>query len=200
MVRARNLPDLYEKYKKDPSFNHLRAPHINFVPGVGAGEPAVMIVGEAPGATENLQEVPFCGPSGRLLVQWMGLAGLGEENSFITNVLKYRPPGNMTPSAEEIVASRPYLQEEFRLLGKPRVIISVGATAFTTLIAGKEDRPKGSVSNLAGKLIELNNRTDLAVMFHPSFALRQAESSPIHKRIEGCWIKLGRVLRGRGLL
>jgi DNA polymerase len=130
----------------------------------------------------------------------MGLAGIGEDNSFITNVLKYRPPGNRTPTPEEVSSSRPYLQEEFRLLGKPQIIISVGGTALNAILAGKEDRPKGSVSNLAGKIIELNRRTDLVVMFHPSFALRQAENSPMHKRIEGCWIKLGRVLRGRGIL
>ncbi len=200
MAAARSLPELYEKYKEDPSFSHLRGPHTNLVPGIGARRPAVMIVGEAPGATENLREVPFCGPSGRLLVRWMELAGLNEGNSFITNVLKYRPPMNRTPDEREVDHSRPYLQEEFRLLGKPQVIIAVGGTAMRTILQGKQGGPKGGVSNLAGKIIELNRQTDLVVMFHPSFALRQAESSPMHKRIEGCWIKLGRVLRGRGIL
>lgn len=199
-MKARNLTELYGFLKEDPSFNHLRGPHINFVPGVGARRPAVMIVGEAPGATENLREVPFCGPSGKLLVHWMGLAGLGEGNSFITNVLKYRPPGNRAPSTEEVAASRPYLQEEFRLLGKPQIIITVGSTALSTIRMGGKAEPRGGVSNLAGKIIELNAKTDLVVMFHPSFALRQAEGGPMHKRIEGCWIKLGKVLRGRGIL
>lgn len=131
-----DLDDVYREIKDDPYWDHLRLPGIAFVPGYGQRtRPSVMIVGEAPGATENHRQRPFCGPSGRVLDHLMDVAGLrlgarredppghGDKtdpapftdpaNAFVTNVVKYRPPGNRTPTINEIIHAR----DGFRPIG-----------------------------------------------------------------------------------
>ena len=89
--------------------------------GAGDADAEVMFVGEAPGAEEDRQGLPFVGRAGQLLNQLLEGIGLSREEVFIANVLKSRPPGNRDPQPLEIEACRPYLFEQVRLI-EPRVV------------------------------------------------------------------------------
>jgi DNA polymerase len=115
-------------------------------------------------------------------------------------MVKYRPPGNRTPTEEEVSRSMPYLREEFRLLRKPPVIVTVGSTSTMAVYRSIPDLPKRSVSNLVGKVIQLDRRTSLIAMFHPSYALRLPADSPMQGKIDNYWWNLGKWIRGNGLL
>jgi len=107
---SESVADIYEDIREDPLFEHLRTAHIRLVPGIGSQSATYLLVGEAPGATENTKGRPFCGASGRVLDQLMGVAGISvtetigqdgirrDANAWLTNVVKYRPPGNRTPT------------------------------------------------------------------------------------------------------
>ena len=153
-----------------------------YVPGEG-GNPKAFIIGEAPGAQEETQRRPFVGPAGIAMRDLMAIAGLysafthtgGEPNCWLTNVVKFRPPRNRTPTPIEIKAARPYLAMEWRAVGKPRVIVPVGGTALTA-ITGK----KQSILIAAGKLHKYRSREgiDLYIwpMVHPSYGIRGGPS------------------------
>jgi len=207
-----DLIDLYEEYREDPAFEHLRGEHIKLVPGRGNERPSVMILGEAPGAQENLHGEPFVGRSGHLLDQLMREAGLYADdqwrypmdsdddppevaiyaNTFITNTVKYRPPANRTPSRREIEASRPWILKEWKILGKPKVIITTGAVPLACI--KPELLP---VSDAAGRPFVLKPSTlTLWPMFHPAFALRNKPMRPV---VERHWQDLGEWLQGEGI-
>jgi len=173
------MPDLaetYDAYREDPAFAHLRTEGIVLVPGEGSSTPKVMIVGEAPGATENLQQRPFVGASGRVLRSLItDVAGLDAEDYFITNTVKYRPPGNRTPTVDEIEDSLPHLRAEFGALGAPKVIIAVGGIALMVF------RPRGETRGIlacAGEAIELRRGNWLVPMVHPAYGLRNKSFRP----------------------
>ncbi|MEX1271346.1 MAG: uracil-DNA glycosylase, partial [Acidimicrobiia bacterium] len=93
--------------------------------GAGDADADVIFVGEAPGAEEDRQGLPFVGRAGQLLNQLLEGIGLSRERVFIANVLKSRPPGNRDPQPGEIEACRPYLFEQVRLI-EPRVVCTLG--------------------------------------------------------------------------
>jgi len=128
-----------------------------------------MFVGEAPGAEEDRQGLPFVGRAGQLLNQMLEGIGLSREDVFIANVLKSRPPGNRDPQPLEIDACRPYLFEQVRLI-EPRVLCTLGNFA-TKLLSGN---PAG-ITRVRGtpQVHELGDRAVfLLPLFHPAAALR----------------------------
>ena len=137
--------------------------------GAGDADAEVMFVGEAPGAEEDRQGLPFVGRAGQLLNQMLEGIGLSREDVFIANVLKSRPPGNRDPQPLEIEACRPYLFEQVRLI-EPRVVCTLGNFA-TKLLSGN---PTG-ITRVRGtpQVHELGGRTVfLLPLFHPAAALR----------------------------
>ena len=104
----------------------------NAVPGEGPFNADIMIVGEAPGRSEDEEGRPFVGAAGSLLNRLLAKAGLDRKTVYITNVVKCRPPGNRDPKPEEIEACLGYLVAQIRLV-KPKVIIAVGRIAGRTL-------------------------------------------------------------------
>ena len=137
--------------------------------GAGDADAEVMFVGEAPGAEEDRQGLPFVGRAGQLLNQMLEGIGLSREDVFIANVLKSRPPGNRDPQPLEIEACRPYLFEQVRLI-EPRVVCTLGNFA-TKLLSGN---PAG-ITRVRGtpQVHELGGRTVfLLPLFHPAAALR----------------------------
>jgi DNA polymerase len=128
-----------------------------------------MFVGEAPGAEEDRQGLPFVGRAGKLLEQLLGELGLGREDVFIANVLKSRPPGNRDPQPLEIEACSPYLYTQVGLI-RPRVICTLGNFA-TKLLTGS---PTGT-SRVHGvpQVHEVGQRSVFIMpLFHPAAALR----------------------------
>jgi uracil-DNA glycosylase len=137
--------------------------------GAGNADADLMFVGEAPGADEDRQGLPFVGRSGQLLNQMLEEIGLSREDVFIANVLKSRPPGNRDPQPLEIEACKPYLFEQVRLI-EPKVLCTLGNFA-TKLLSGS---PAG-ITKVRGtpQLHELGGRAVfLLPLFHPAAALR----------------------------
>jgi DNA polymerase len=137
--------------------------------GAGNADAELMFVGEAPGAEEDRQGLPFVGRAGRLLDELLGGIGLRREDVFIGNVLKSRPPGDRDPLPGEIEACKPYLWRQIELI-EPHVIATLGNFA-TKLLTGNPagiTRVRGTpqVHELAGRSVFL------FPLLHPAAALR----------------------------
>lgn len=184
-----SLPEIYDGYRMDPAFDHFRKPGVVLVPGEGSSKPRALIVGEAPGATENTHRRPFVGASGCVLRSLItDAAGLRPEEYFITNTVKYWPgPGNRTPDPDEIKASVPYLRQEYAALGSPPVLVAVGAAAFHALRPGH-----GGILAVAGRLCKVSSGVYLWPMVHPSYGLRKREFRP---KMEQHWSEFGEWFR-----
>ncbi len=136
---------------------------IQVVPPSGDPLSKVALVGEAPGAKEDLAGRPFVGRAGKTLDRLMEEVGLERQALLITNTVKCRPPGNRRPSAEEVRACRPYLEEELK--GK-RFVLAMGLSAAEGLLGHKV-----TLKDSANQLYDLVlNREELKVMvtYHPS--------------------------------
>ena len=162
---------LVELYKEVSSCTKcpLHETRAKTVFGAGNADAELMFVGEAPGAEEDRQGLPFVGRAGQLLNQLLEEIGLSREDVFIANVLKSRPPGNRDPQPEEIQACEPYLWEQVRLI-EPRVVCTLGNFATKLLTAS----PTG-ITRVRGtpQVHELGGRTVfLLPLFHPAAALR----------------------------
>jgi DNA polymerase len=137
--------------------------------GAGNANADLMFVGEAPGAEEDRQGLPFVGRAGQLLSELLAEISLERSDVFIANVLKSRPPGNRDPMPNEIEACQPYLWKQVALI-QPRVIASLGNFA-TKLLSGN---PTG-ITKVRGtpQVHELGGRTVfLFPLLHPAAALR----------------------------
>ena len=137
--------------------------------GAGNADADLMFIGEAPGAREDEQGLPFVGRAGGLLNQLIGEIGLERSDVFIANTVKCRPPGNRDPMPAEIEACRPYLERQIELI-EPTVIATLGNFA-TKLITGKPDgitrvRGRAQKHTLGGRELTV------VPLFHPAAALR----------------------------
>jgi len=135
------------------------------IEGEGNPKAKVMVVGEAPGKSEDQHGRSFIGKSGKLLNEILEEVGLGREEVYITNIVKCRPPGNRNPEAEEVDSCFPHLRTQIELI-QPRVIIALGAFAARVLTDKEE-----SISKLRGKAYGFS---DFVVVptFHPAYILR----------------------------
>ena len=167
--RRQKLIELYHEVKACHACP-LSATRTNPVFGMGNADADLMFVGEAPGAEEDRQGLPFVGRAGKLLDEL--LAGIGmtrKEHAFIANVLKSRPPGNRDPQPDEIESCRPYLERQVQLI-EPRVICTLGNFA-TKLLTGS---PTG-ITRVRGRPQERDVAgvpVVLYPLFHPAAALR----------------------------
>ena len=153
----------------------------------GTGPARIMFIGEAPGADEDAQGIPFVGRAGQLLTKMIenGM-GLPRSEVYIANVLKCRPPGNRNPEPEEIAACRGYLETQIDLV-RPEVLVALGNFAAKFLLGTEE-----GIMRLRGKWGEYRG-VPVMPTFHPSFLLRQ----PDRKR--DAWADLLSVLARLGL-
>jgi uracil-DNA glycosylase family 4 len=136
----------------------------NMVPGEGNPDAAVMLVGEAPGASEDEQGRPFVGRAGKLLDELLAEAGLAREDVYITNVVKARPPGNRDPKAGEVAHHLPWLETELALV-QPSLVVPLGRHA----LAHFTDDAK--ITDVHGTEMTERGRS-LFPMYHPAAALR----------------------------
>jgi uracil-DNA glycosylase family 4 len=136
----------------------------------GAGNPNadLMFVGEAPGADEDEQGVPFIGRAGQLLTKIIEAIGLTRDDVYIANVIKCRPPGNRNPEPDEIAECEPFLLRQIETI-KPKVIVALGTFAAHTLL--RTDAP---ISKLRGQFHEYHG-AQLLPTFHPAYLLRSPE-------------------------
>lgn len=140
------------------------------VVGSGPRQAPLMLVGEAPGRSEDEGGEPFIGRSGQLLFQLLGEeAGVRREDCFVTNVVKCRPPGNRTPKREEIAACRPWFLAQLEECS-PRVVLALGNTAARAVFGDVE-----GVGRTHGLIRRLGASEGLAT-YHPAAALRGGPS------------------------
>ncbi len=142
----------------------------NRVFGDGDPDARLMFIGEAPGAEEDAQGLPFVGRAGQLLEKMIVAMGLSRQQVYIANVLKCRPPGNRTPAPEEVAACWPHLARQIRIID-PEVIVVLGNAAAKALLDTRE-----GITRLRGhwQPLTADDRT-IPVMptFHPAYLLRQ---------------------------
>jgi uracil-DNA glycosylase len=143
----------------------------NIVFGSGNPKAELMFVGEAPGADEDEQGLPFVGRAGQLLTKIIEAMDLRREDVFICNILKCRPPGNRNPEPEEISACESFLFRQIASI-KPKIICALGTFGAQTLLRTTEP-----IGRLRGRLIDYRS-VKLMATFHPAYLLR----NPIEKR------------------
>ena len=139
----------------------------NLVPGEGSATAAVVIVGEAPGASEDKQGRPFVGRAGKLLDELLAEAGLQREDVFITNVVKARPPGNRDPTRAEVEHWMPVLEQQLALVA-PRLVVPLGRHALSHF------SPRAKIGEVHGRAISERGR-ELFPLYHPAAALRSTK-------------------------
>ncbi|HEY8176477.1 MAG TPA: uracil-DNA glycosylase [Gemmatimonadaceae bacterium] len=137
----------------------------NPVPGQGNPNAALMIVGEAPGATEDEKGLAFVGAAGQLLTKILAAVDLKRDDVFICNVLKHRPPGNRNPMPDEVTACSPYLVRQFELI-RPKAILALGTFAAQTLL-----QTKLAIGKLRSQVHRYYG-VPLIVTYHPAALLR----------------------------
>ncbi len=135
--------------------------------GNGKTNADLLFVGEAPGAEEDRQGLPFVGAAGQLLTRMIEAMGLTRKDVYITNIIKCRPPNNRDPKPDEIAECQPYLLRQIDLIA-PVVICTLGRFAAQTLLQTTE-----SIGRLRGKIFEYQG-AKLVPTYHPAALLRNA--------------------------
>jgi DNA polymerase len=137
--------------------------------GVGNPNADLMFVGEAPGADEDVQGIPFVGRAGQLLTKIIEAIGLKREDVYIANVIKCRPPQNRNPEPDEVDTCEPFLFQQIDVI-KPKVIVALGKFGAQTLL-----RTLDPISRLRGRVYDFRG-AKLVPTFHPAFLLRNPAS------------------------
>jgi uracil-DNA glycosylase family 4 len=148
----------------------LKATATQLVFGDGDPQSPVMFVGEAPGADEDRQGIPFVGRAGQLLNAMLASIGLLRTSVYIANVVPWRPPGNRTPSPLETATCLPFIQRQIELVA-PKILVCLGASSAQTLLGTKD-----GITRLRGRMLAYHRGTETIpalAMFHPAFLLRQ---------------------------
>jgi len=151
----------------------------NVVFGDGNKDSDIMLIGEAPGVTEDKIGIPFCGESGILLDNLLKSIGISRnKNAYITNTVFWRPPANRTPTQEEVDICRPFVEKHIALIN-PKIIILVGNTAVTSLL-GKNS----AISKIRQEYYLYSNKyltkpITTTSIFHPAYLLRQPSQKKV---------------------
>ncbi|HET6389707.1 uracil-DNA glycosylase [Hyphomicrobium sp.] len=135
----------------------------------GAPASDLMIIGEAPGRDEDLAGKPFVGKAGQLLDKMLTAIGRTEADVHITNVVYWRPPGNRTPTPQETLACRPFLERQIELVS-PKIVVAVGGSAAKEILGASE-----GIMRLRGKWRELtigDRKIPALATLHPAYLLR----------------------------
>ena len=141
----------------------------------------IMLVGEAPGANEDQEGLPFVGRAGMLLDKMLAAINLDRKKVYISNIVNYRPPENRKPTDEEIRRYLPFITKHIEIIN-PKILVLLGSTAMNALIGNNV-----VISKMRGKWIEKkfgSCKTSVIITFHPAFLMRQ----PAQKKM--AWIDL----------
>ncbi|MAS36861.1 MAG: uracil-DNA glycosylase [Anaerolineaceae bacterium] len=141
----------------------------NPVPGAGHPDAEIMFIGEGPGFYEDKQGLPFVGRSGNYLNELLRIINLDRQKVFITNVVKHRPPENRDPQPDEILACKPYLDQQIEIIN-PAVIVTLGRFSMARYF------PDGKISRIHGQPKFMGDPVIAYYpLFHPAAALRNPE-------------------------
>ncbi len=155
----------------------LKKTATNLVFGDGNPDARLILIGEAPGAEEDRQGLPFVGPSGRLLDAMLASIGINRGEVFISNTVFWRPPGNRNPTTTEMATCLPFVERLVELVG-PEILVALGGAAAKALLAQNE-----SVGRLRGRWFtfstpRLPRPVPATAIYHPAYLLR----TPAQKR------------------
>ena len=153
----------------------------NIVFSDGNPKSKIMLIGEAPGANEDDEGLPFVGRAGMLLDKMLAAINLDRKKVYISNIINYRPPENRRPTDEEIKRYLPFITKHIEIIN-PKILVLLGSTAMNALIGNDV-----VISKMRGKWIEKefgNCKTSVIITFHPAFLMRQ----PAQKKM--AWIDL----------
>ncbi len=167
MSKFEELHKLAQKMEEDDSLP-LKKGATKLVFGSGNTKSSILVIGEAPGATENLMGLPFVGQAGKLLDKLFPLAGLERKHVFITNIVHHRPPENRDPEPAEIEAYGKYLDEIIKIID-PEVIITLGRFSMAKFL------PNVFISGVHGKVFKvefMGKQLIVVPMYHPAASLR----------------------------
>ena len=164
-----------EKLKKSISFIKncdLKKNATNLVFSDGNLNANIMIIGEGPGAQEDIAGTPFIGRAGRLLDKMLNSIQLDRKKVYISNVVNYRPPENRRPTEQEIARYLPYLTSHIEIIN-PKIILLLGSTALNSIIGNDE-----VISDARGKWNQMKIGSAnpwIIASFHPAFLMRQPQ-------------------------
>ena len=178
--KAKNLALLKKSIINQKNCN-LQKQAKNIVFSDGNPKSKIMLIGEAPGANEDQEGLPFVGRAGMLLDKMLAAIKLDRKNVYISNIINYRPPDNRRPTEEEIKQYLPFISKHIEIIN-PKILVLLGSTAMNALI-GKDV----VISKMRGKWFEKkfgNCKTSVIITFHPAFLMRQ----PAQKKM--AWIDL----------
>jgi len=161
----------------------------NAVPGEGSMTLGIMLVGEAPGASEDEAGRPFVGAAGQLLTEALARLGVSRGDVYITNVVKCRPPNNRTPTQEEVETCLPYLLRQIALL-KPRRIVALGLVSARTLLSlmGKRVERISDVRGRCFRGLVAGVEVEVCVAYHPAAVLRNPKLRDVFVRDAAAFI------------
>jgi uracil-DNA glycosylase len=162
--RTIELHQVAERVTKCQRCSELASTRTQTVFGVGPVGAEILFIGEAPGADEDRQGIPFVGAAGQLLNKIIEASGLNRDEIYICNILRCRPPGNRTPLPEECANCREYLEETIQLVG-PKTIVCWGNVAAKNLL-----QTAVGISKLRGKFYE-HRGIPVFCTYHPSALL-----------------------------
>lgn len=156
----------------------------NVVVGRGNRVAPILFVGEGPGANEDKQGLPFVGQAGKLLDMALESIGFTENDYYIANIVKCRPPENRNPLPEECAACLPYLRMQYKLI-QPKIIVCLGAVAASAMI----DKD-AKISSIRGTWIKKSDVLFTAT-YHPAALLRDPSKKIVMWRdLKSVWEKL----------
>lgn len=157
-----------KKLEREMRLDKKLAFSTNLVFGDGPVSAEIVFIGEAPGAKEDLEELPFVGRSGKLLDTALENIGLKRKDVYITNIVKRRPPENRDPSILEIEAYRPYLKKQLEII-KPKIIVTLGRFSMNYFLPeAKMMQDQGTIFNL--------EKFSLIPVIHPAAAMRSKKN------------------------
>ena len=159
----------------------LKSSATNMVFSDGNPKSKIMLIGEAPGANEDKEGLPFVGRAGALLDKMLAAINLDRKKVYISNIINYRPPDNRRPTEEEIKRYLPFISKHIEII-KPKILVLLGSTAMNALIGNEV-----VISKMRGKWIKKkfgSCETSVIITFHPAFLMRQ----PAQKKM--AWIDL----------
>ncbi len=169
-IKIKSIFELYEKYKacRKCALGQTRK---KLVFGQGSSSPPIMFIGEGPGADEDNQGEPFVGRAGRLLTKMISAIGIEREDTYITNIVKCRPPENRNPTPAEISCCLPIIKQQIEILN-PKLIVTLGNIPTKTFIPDAL-----GITKARGKIKQYEKWT-LFPTFHPSYLLRNRSAMP----------------------
>jgi len=179
--KLRQIRDEIWNLKDSPLYKYRQNKNYYPVIGEGSHEAKIMLIGEAPGENEAKTGRPFCGTAGNILDQLFDATEIKREETYVTNIVKDRPPGNRDPTTEEIKIYSPFLIRQINII-EPKVIVPLGRFAmhFTLNYFGLREKIQ-PISKIHGKVMKAEasyGGIKIIPLYHPAVAVYNRNKLP----------------------